>query len=162
MPLIPRNESNRPPIRFGLARRRVVNIHGNNNSNAFAAAQRRARLEETRESFNRNRNARELAAVQARVAGLRAENNARLATSVQRLANNLSANNRSQSQARVALRRIAHNPTALRRLSVAVMLSLLVFAGYAAQAMRAMMSTRNNASAKNALFRVVQSKRNLR
>lgn len=161
MPLIPRNEQNRPPIRFGLARRRVVNIHGNGNNNAFAAAQRRARLEETRASFNRNRNARELAAVQARVAGMRAENGARLATSVRRLANNLSNSNASQGQARVALRRIANNPTALHRLSVAVLLSLLVFAGYAVQAMRAITSTRNNASAKNALFRIVQRKRNL-
>lgn len=136
--------------------KRTINVHVNNSENQLAAAQRRARLEETRASFNRNRNERDLAAAQTRAEQIRTENAAQLASQVGGIANRLSNSNASRSQARKALTNLRHNPAALRRVSLAVLLSLFVFAGYAAQAMRAIANTRGNASAKNALFKLNQ------
>jgi len=150
---------NSPPRRavsvvsFALPRRRRVNLIGENNGSEAAAARRTAVLANVRRSLNENRNARELAAVQARVQTMRQQNAARLATNVRGTMNRIANGHASRSQVRRIIDQLRSSPEARRRTSLAVMVSLFVAAGYLTQAMRAMMSRGNK---KNVLFNLNQ------
>ena len=149
---------NSPPKRavsvasFALPRRRrVVNLTGGNNGNAAASARRAENERKRRASLNRNKNERELAAVQARVQTMRQQNAAQLATNVRGTMNRIANGHASQSQVRRIIDQLRSSPEARRRTSLAVMVSLFVAAGYLTQAMRAMMSRGNK---KNTLFNI--------
>lgn len=150
---------NSPPKRsssiasFALMRRRRVNLTGENNGNTAAAARRAENERKRRASFNRNRNERELAAVQARVQTMRQQNAAQLATNVRGTMNRIANGHASRSQVRRIIDQLRSSPEARRRTSLAVMVSLFVAAGYLTQAMRAMMSRGNK---KNVLFNLNQ------
>jgi uncharacterized sporulation protein YeaH/YhbH (DUF444 family) len=135
--------------RFALPRRRRVNLIGENNGSGAAAARRAAVNANVRRSLNENRNARELAEVQARVEPMRQQNAAQLATNVRGTMNRIANGHASRSQVRRIIDQLRSSPEARRRTSLAVMVSLFVAAGYLTQAMRAMMSRGNK---KNALF----------